>query len=70
MCGRAQKVNKKGEAYGWSSTVFTTVEDFWEKRGIILPDLDPVMSYEKIREQIIRLNPEAAQKKMDKFIRG
>lgn len=70
MCGRAQKVNKKGETYGWSSTVFTTVEDFWEKRGVILPDFDPVLSYEKIREQIIRLNPDATQKKIDKFIRG
>lgn len=70
MCGRAQKVNKYGEAYGWSSTVFTTVEDFWEKRGVILPDLDPKTSYEKIREQITRLNPEAADKKIEKFIRG
>lgn len=70
MSGRAQKVNKYGEAYGWSSTVFTTVEDFWEKRGLILPDLDPKESFEKIREQILRLNPEAAEKKMERFIRG
>jgi len=70
MCGRAQKVNKYGEAYGWSSTVFTTVEDFWEKRGVILPDLDSKTSYEKIKEQIIRLNPKAADKKIEKFIRG
>lgn len=70
MCGSAQKVNKYGEAYGWSSTVFTTVEDFWEKRGIILPDLDPKESYNRIRDQVIKLNPEAVAKKMDKFIRG
>ena len=70
MCGRAQKVNKYGEAYGWSSTVFTTVEDFWEKRGYDLPEYDAKESYEKIKEQILRLNPEAEQRKMDKFIRG
>lgn len=70
MCGRAPKQNKYGEAYGWNSTVFTTVEDFWEKRGMILPDLDPKISYDRIREQIIRLNPEATEKKIEKFIRG
>lgn len=70
MCGRAQKKNKYGEAYGWSSTVFTTVEDFWEQRGMALPDLDPGTSYEKIREQIMKLNPDAQQKKIEKFIRG
>ncbi len=70
MCGRAPKRNKYGEAYGWSSTVFTTVEDFWEKRGMILPDLDSKASYDKIREQIMKLNPEAEQKKIEKFIRG
>lgn len=70
MCGRTQKVNKYGEAYGWSSTVFTTVEDFWEKRGMILPDLDSKSSYEKIREQVVKLNPDVQQKKIVKFIRG
>ena len=70
MCGRAPKRNKFGEAYGWNSTVFTTVENFWENRGMILPNLDPKVSYDKIREQFIRLNPEAEQKKIEKFIRG
>lgn len=70
MCGRVQKRNKYGETYGWSSTVFTTVEDFWEKRQAALPDLDPRVSYDKIRDQIIRLNPKAEQKKIEKFIRG
>lgn len=70
MSGRAQKVNKYGEAYGWSSTVFTTVEDFWEQRRLILPDLDPKESFEKIRKQVLKLNPDAQQKKIEKFIRG
>ena len=29
MCGSAQKKNRKGEEYGWNSTVFCTAEDFW-----------------------------------------
>lgn len=70
MCGRARKINKYGEAYGWNSTVFTTAEDFWKKRGIELPDLDFGTSYEKIRTRILELNPMAEQKKIDKFIRG
>lgn len=70
MCGRSQKVNQYGIAYGWNSTVFTTVEDFWEKRGIILPDLDPAECYDTIRRQILNLNPDAQQKKIEKFIRG
>lgn len=70
MCGRAQKTNRLGEGYGWSSTVFTTVEDFWEKRGFALPWTDPVESYDKVKAQILNLNPEAEQRKIDKFIRG
>ena len=70
MCGRMQKRNQLGEGYGWSSTVFTTVEDFWEKRGLILPDLDPLTSRDRIQEQIYRLNPQAQAKKVERFIWG
>lgn len=70
MCGRTQKINKYGEAYGWNSTVFITTEDFWEKRGGILPDLSFTESYDRIKMQILKLNPDAEQKKIDKFIRG
>ncbi|HBL84397.1 MAG: hypothetical protein A2Y17_04785 [Clostridiales bacterium GWF2_38_85] len=70
MCGRMQKVNKYGENYGWNSTVFTTVEDFWNRRGVALPDADPDGAYEKIKSQIIKLNPFAEHKKIEKFIKG
>lgn len=70
MCGQAQKINQYGEPYGWNSTVFTTVESFWEKRGLSLPDLDPAASYDRIREQIKKLNPAAEQRRIAKFIRG
>lgn len=70
MCGRAQKTSKNGNSYGWNSTVFTTVENFWFDRGISLPDLDVLQSYDKIRAKILTLNPNAEQKKIDKFIKG
>ncbi len=70
ICGRAQKTNKNGEGYGWNSTVYTTVEDFWETRGFSLPRLDPAESYDKIRAQVLTVNPQAQQRKIDKFIRG
>ena len=70
MCGQAQKVDKYGRGYGWSSTVFTTVEDFWENRGLSLPDLDAEESYDRIKARILQLNPEAERRKIDKFIRG
>lgn len=70
MTGSRQKKNKYGMEYGWNSTVFTTVEHFWEARGFALPVLDAEESYEKIRRQILRLNPAAAEKIIWKFIHG
>ena len=70
MCGKAQKRNMRGEGYGWNSTVFTTVEAFWEKRKYALPVFDPMESYEKIKAQILKLNREADSKKTDHFIKG
>lgn len=71
MCGRAQKRNKFGEEYGWNSTVFCTVEQFWgtdfleESSDVSLEEAE-----EKIREQILILNPNADEKKIRKFIFG
>ena len=70
MTGRKQKKNKYGIEYGWNSTVFTTVENFWEERGFDLPKLNADESYEKIRTQILKLNPSAEAKTMRKFIMG
>lgn len=70
VCGRAQKIGKDGKPYGWNSTVFTTVENFWAKRGIELKLIDYNEAYEKIQQQIIKLNPDAEQKKIKKFICG
>lgn len=70
MTGRQQKKNKYGMEYGWNSTVFTTVEDFWAKRRLNIPEFDREESYQKIREQIILLNPMAEEKVIRKFIQG
>jgi hypothetical protein len=70
ISGRMQKTNKYGESYGWSSTVFTTVEDFWKARGYELDFVNTDEAYEKIKARIQILNPSAEQKKVDKFIKG
>lgn len=68
--GRAQKKNRQGQPYGWNSTVFSTVEDFWSQRGLTLPFLDPDKAYEDIRRQVYRLNPLAQAQKAEQFIKG
>ena len=70
MTGRRQKQNKYGIEYGWNSTVFTTVEHFWNQRDFTIPELDAAESYEMIRQQILKLNPEAEERIIRKFIRG
>lgn len=50
--------------------MFTAVENFWADRDFEIPELDAVESYEKIREQILRLNSTAEEKTIRKFIRG
>lgn len=70
MNGRKQKTNKFGEGYGWHSTVFTTVEEFWNSRNLKIKSIDSDFACEKIKEQILKLNPDACHKKLDKFIKG
>ena len=70
MTGRRQKQNKYGIEYGWNGTVFTTVEHFWNQRDFAIPELDAAESYEIIRQQILKLNPEAEERIIRKFIRG
>ena len=70
MTGQRQKQNKYGIEYGWNSTVFTTVEHFWNQRDFTIPELDAAESYEMIRQQILKLNPAAEERIIRKFIRG
>lgn len=69
MCGNARKKSKKGEEYGWSSTVFGLTEDFFE--GDIVKKaaaLSYEEAYAKLEEQIFALNPSANPAKVKKFI--
>lgn len=70
MSGRKQKKNSLGMDYGWNSTVFCTVEDFWQERGFDITVPDAEASYALIREQVLLLNPEAQEKTIRKFIFG
>jgi len=71
MCGSQQKLSQKGEAYGWSSTVFCTTERFFGNEifesAAKISGQDAV---EKITAQIYRLNSMAEPKKIVKFIKG
>lgn len=66
MCGRKQKVSSSGKPYGWNSTVFTTVENFWGEDMTM--DISKDEAYEIIRKRIILLNLEAKEKDIKKFI--
>ena len=71
MCGRQQKMSQKGEEYGWSSSVFCTTEQFFgadvfEKAAKISPE----EACAAIKEQVLKLNPSAQDKKIMKFIVG
>ena len=50
--------------------MFTTVENFWAERDFEIPELDAEEGYEKIRQQILLLNPMAEEMTIRKFILG
>ena len=71
MCGRQPKISRKGEEYGWASTVFCTVEEYFGEN--IIDEAGRISEQEainRITDQIYRLNPDAELKKIMKFIRG
>jgi hypothetical protein len=71
ICGARQKVSLQGAEYGWRSTVFCTVEKFWDKAVFEKANtISTGEAIEKITEQIYRLNPEANAGKIKKFIEG
>jgi len=69
MCGQQQKISQKGEEYGWASTVFCTVEQFWPPE-VIEKSLEITQreAEEAITAQIYKLNPKADGKRLKKFI--
>ncbi|MDP3447424.1 MAG: hypothetical protein Q8S22_05120 [Eubacteriales bacterium] len=71
MCGRQQKLSQKGEEYGWYSTVFCTTEQFWgEEVFATATKIKKDDAIHAITEQVMKINPQAEQKKIQKFIIG
>lgn len=71
MCGSSRKTSKEGAEYGWSSTVFCTVENrFGEEIAAPAGELTRKEAREKIAGQIRLLNARADEKKIGKFIMG
>jgi hypothetical protein len=71
ICGARQKVSLKGAEYGWRSTVFCTVEKFWDKTVFEKAKRISVKeATERITEQVYKLNPNASAGKIRKFIEG
>jgi len=70
MSGRARKLNKYGLEYGWNSTVFCTVEEFWKIRNVSLDTYSFEEAYEAIKIQVLTLNPDAEPKTIHRFILG
>jgi len=69
MCGNVRKLSMRGEEYGWPSTVFCTVGQFWGES--ILDQASRITreeAIEKITKQIYALNPDADSRRIGKFI--
>ena len=71
ICGQARKVSRKGEEYGWFSSVFCLTEDFWGEEVMReAEETDPDEAYRRLEAQIRKLNPQAKPQRMRKFILG
>jgi hypothetical protein len=70
-CGRRYKVSQKGEEYGMASNIFCTTEHLFGRAAF--DDAEKITkdtAAQKIREQVLKLNPSAQEKKITKFIFG
>ncbi len=71
MCGRQRKLSQKGEEYGWSSSVSCTAESFFGGEVFAAAArLDPREAAARIAGKVRSLNPDAAEKKIERFIKG
>jgi len=68
-CGRRYKVSKKGEEYGMASTMFCMTERFWGEDFLAKAAvIEPEAAKKKITAHILKINPNAQAKKINKFI--
>lgn len=69
ICGETRKVSRTGEPYGWPVSLFCTPEaffpgDVWEESLRIAPE----EACFRIREHIARLNPQADEQAVRRFV--
>lgn len=67
--GTKQKINAKGETYGWPSTVYSTVET-WAGDKLIKEsnDIDPNKAMDEIIMRVKEIMPNVETKKLKRFI--
>jgi len=71
MCGSKRKISNKGEEYGWASTSFCIVENFWKPDVFQKAErISANEAEEAVTEQVYKLNPNANAKKIKKLIYG
>lgn len=71
ICGKRHKLSAEGKPYGWDSTAFCRTEDFWDSEVLKrAASVDVKEAEERIREQVLKLNPLAADKNIHEFIYG
>jgi hypothetical protein len=71
LCGRQQKLSQLGMEYGWASTVFCVTESFFDKEIFVAAAKIPRdEAFDRIKKQIVKLNPGAEEKRIRKFILG
>lgn len=71
VCGRTTRLSASGAEYGWEVTVFCTPEKIFGEELIgNAMNIPAEEAYEKIRAQVLKLNPKAEEKRIKKFIFG
>ena len=71
LCGQAQKLDRRGEAYGWASNMLCLAEEFWPDEVFAqAAEMEPDEAREAIAAQARRLNLDVDKKKLSKFIDG
>jgi len=72
ISGTSRRKNKYGEEYGWNTTMFCTTESFWSHTDVFerAAAIGEDEAYAKIHERVLKLNPAADEKKIQKFAKG
>ena len=71
MSGNAQKISRRGEAYGWPSACYALPETlFGPELEDEAADIDPEEAKASISDRILEVNPEASAKDIKRFLRA